>query len=141
MAAQIKTSEIFKLWNAKEAREGRRITLTEVSEVTGLAPETIRNLRNDKTRRFDEDVLLALCSFFDVPPGPVPFIVYQPAAPTTQDAPGATGPLTREEQSAAIFDIDEDAGEEDYRPPLSYKEQMEALNDIADDASESNIPF
>lgn len=76
--ATIKTDAIFRLWNEKELRENRRITLTEVSEATGLAPETIRKLRENGTTRFDKPVIIALCKFFDVPPGPVPFIVYVP---------------------------------------------------------------
>lgn len=74
----IKTDALFRLWNEKEAKENRRITLSEVSELTGLAPETIRNLQNNKTARFDASVLIALCRYFDVPAGPVPFLVYEP---------------------------------------------------------------
>ena len=76
--ASIDTSSLFDLWSQKEQRERRRITLTEVAEATCLAPETIRGIERNRTTRFDASVLIALCSFFDVPPGPIPFLVYQP---------------------------------------------------------------
>ncbi len=76
--ATVKTDSLFQLWTEKEQREKRRITLTEVSEATGLAPETIRKLRDNQTTRFDTPVIVALCEFFDVQPGPVPFVVYEP---------------------------------------------------------------
>jgi putative transcriptional regulator len=76
--ATIKTGSLFQLWTRKEQRENRRITLTEVSEATGLSPETIRKLLKNQTRRFDESVIIALCEYFEVPPGPVPFVVYEP---------------------------------------------------------------
>lgn len=75
--AAINTSSLFDLWNKKEQRERRRITLTEISEVTGLSPETIRGIEQNRTTRLDASVLIALCKFFDVPPGPIPFIVYE----------------------------------------------------------------
>ncbi len=76
----INTSSLFDLWNEKEQREKRRITLTEVVEATGLSPETIRGIERNRTARFDAPVIIALCKFFDVPAGPVPFLVYEPDA-------------------------------------------------------------
>jgi putative transcriptional regulator len=75
----IKTDTLFRLWTDKERRENRRITLSEVSKETGLAPDTIRKIRENQTSRFDAPVLAALCKYFDVEPGePVPFLVYAP---------------------------------------------------------------
>lgn len=74
----IETSGLFEIWKAKEIDEKRNITLTEVSKATGLTPETIRYLLQNKTSRFDAPVLEALCIFFDVPEGPVPFLQYKP---------------------------------------------------------------
>ena len=76
--ATIKTDTLFQLWSEKERKENRHITLSEVSEGTNLAPETIRNLIENKTKRFDAPVLIALCKFFNVQPGPIPFLVYEP---------------------------------------------------------------
>jgi len=68
-------SELIQVWANKELRENRRITLKEIAETTGLAPETIRKLRDGITTRFDSDVIAALCKFFDVPEGAnVPFL-------------------------------------------------------------------
>lgn len=68
-------SELITLWTEKERREQRRITLTEIAEATGLSHETIRNIRDNKTSRFDEPVIVELCKYFDVPNGSsVPFL-------------------------------------------------------------------
>ena len=89
--AQIKTDAIFQLWTSKEQRENRRITATEVSEKTGLSPDTIRKLRANATTRFDVSVLIALCRFFDVPAGPVPFIVFAPDSKDSETSRIAIG--------------------------------------------------
>lgn len=73
----IKTDSLLAFWTQKEQQEGRRITLTEISSSTGLAPETIRKLLRNQTTRLDESVIIALCRFFDIPSGPVPFIFYE----------------------------------------------------------------
>lgn len=77
--SRVHTNVLFDLWKDKEKREGRGITLSEISETTGLASETIRKIRDNETKRFDASVIIALCDFFDVPPGPVPFIIYDPS--------------------------------------------------------------
>ena len=66
----------FQLWKDKEKLMGRPLTLTDASKATGLAPETIRNIRDGKTTRLDAPVIAKICRLFDIPPGPVPFIVY-----------------------------------------------------------------
>ena len=73
----IKTDSLLVFWTQKEQQEGRRITLTEISASTGLAPETIRKLLRNQTTRLDESVIVALCQFFDIPSGPIPFIFYE----------------------------------------------------------------
>ena len=65
-------------WRQKELERGRIITVAEVSRETGLHHNTVRKMLKDKTTRYDEPVLNKICAFFDVPPGPVPFIVYEP---------------------------------------------------------------
>jgi DNA-binding Xre family transcriptional regulator len=75
---RIDTAIFFNLWKDKEKALGRTLTLVEAAATTGLAPETIRKIRAGDTQRFDAPVLGALCKLLDVPPGPVPFLVYQP---------------------------------------------------------------
>jgi DNA-binding Xre family transcriptional regulator len=81
--ASIRTNSLLTLWTQKEQQEGRRITLTELSTNTGLAPETIRKLLHNRTHRFDASVVIALCKFFSVSAGPIPFIIYEPEKETT----------------------------------------------------------
>lgn len=82
--ASIETNSLLTLWTQKEQQEGRRITLTELSSSTGLAPETIRKLLQNRTHRFDASVIVALCKFFGIPAGPIPFIIYEPEKETTE---------------------------------------------------------
>lgn len=37
---------VFELINEKELRDGRRITLQEISEATGISPQVLSNLRS-----------------------------------------------------------------------------------------------
>lgn len=67
---------LFAYWKQKEAERGERITVAEVARVTGLQRNTIQGLLDGETSRFDAVVLDALCRYFDVPAGPIPFIVY-----------------------------------------------------------------
>lgn len=62
----------------KEAEQQRDITWAEIREATGIAESTLNRLLSHKAQRPDIEVLGKLCKFFDVPPGPVPFIVYAP---------------------------------------------------------------
>lgn len=69
-------SQLFELWKQKEIALGRTITIADVAKATGLARETIVSLRDGQTSRFDAPVLDKICEFFEIPAGPVPFIVY-----------------------------------------------------------------
>lgn len=74
MGATLK-SELKSFWKQEEDKRSRRISVYEVSRATGLAWETINNLREDKTRRFDGDVIAKLCRYFNIPGGEVvPFL-------------------------------------------------------------------
>jgi len=57
----------------------RPYTQVELAKVTGLSPNTISGLVNDKTGRFDKPVLDALCRVLDVTPGDL--LVYIPDEP------------------------------------------------------------
>jgi transcriptional regulator with XRE-family HTH domain len=62
----------------KQAEWGREITIKEMAEATGVSRDTISRLLKGTPTRIDKNTIYALCKFFDVPSGPVPFIVYVP---------------------------------------------------------------
>lgn len=62
----------------KQAEWGREITIKEMAEATGISRDTISRLLKGTPTRIDKNTIYALCEFFGVPPGPVPFIVYEP---------------------------------------------------------------
>ena len=57
---------------------GRRLTIAEVARGTGLERNTIKSWLDNRTTRYDQPVIDALCRYFDVPAGMIPFIVYEP---------------------------------------------------------------
>jgi DNA-binding Xre family transcriptional regulator len=71
-------NKLFDFWKQKEIEQGRTIPVKEVALATGVSRDTLTRLRNKTTTRFDENVIDKLCKFFDVQPGPIPFIIYQP---------------------------------------------------------------
>lgn len=68
---------LFEFWKQKEIELGRTITVAEVTEATGVSRATIMRLRAGSTTRADWDVIGKLCRFFNIPPGPVPFVVWE----------------------------------------------------------------
>lgn len=70
-------NELFTMWKNAELAQGRDIDIKEVSEATGLNWETVANLKEGKTTRFDANVIAQICKFFGVKPGqPVPFLIF-----------------------------------------------------------------
>lgn len=64
MASQIRNR--FKILLAqKEARDGRNYTYNDISQATGIAPNTLSAYANQGVSRFDESILVRLCEFFD----------------------------------------------------------------------------
>ena len=53
----------------KQIQERRNISLSEVSEVTGITRKTLYSWENNKVSRFDVPVIDALCKYFDVEAG------------------------------------------------------------------------
>lgn len=49
----------------KEFKEGRRITLIEVAEATGLNRMTLSKVANNKRAAVNSDVLDKLCAYFE----------------------------------------------------------------------------
>ena len=86
MKVAIDTAVFFQLWKDKEKTTGTPLKLGDASEITGLAPETIRNIRDGKPRRFDAPVIARLCDLLDVLLGLVPFMVFVPDQPDVSAA-------------------------------------------------------
>lgn len=61
-----------------EIDTGKDISLREISRQTGIGLATLVRMNTGKTERTSLDVLNKLCSYFNLPPGPVPFVVYEP---------------------------------------------------------------
>jgi len=71
-------SELLKLWRQREVERGEVITVAEVVKATGLSRETVTNLKNGTTTRYDAPVVGEICKFFGIREGePVPFLVYR----------------------------------------------------------------
>jgi putative transcriptional regulator len=58
-------NHFMRLWNRKEAREERRITLTEISEQTGVGWGTVNRWKREEVNRYDADILSAFCAYFE----------------------------------------------------------------------------
>ena len=71
-------STLFEFWRQKEVEQNRRITVSEVSRDCGIHRDAIQRLLDNESTRFDGPTLAALCKFFDVPAGPIPFLEYVP---------------------------------------------------------------
>ena len=68
----------FRLWKQKELELGRTIEYKEIAQEVGLHPETVASFLEDKTGRLDKDVVKKFCKYFDIPAGPISFLVYEP---------------------------------------------------------------
>jgi putative transcriptional regulator len=53
----------------KSFREGRRITLNEVSEKTGISRPTLTRISNTPGYNTNTDTVGALCDYFEIEPG------------------------------------------------------------------------
>ncbi len=53
----------------KSAREKRRISIAEVSRATGITPKTLQGWAARTIKRYDTQVLDALCKYFGCQPG------------------------------------------------------------------------
>ncbi len=62
----------------KEAQWGRDVSWQEIIEGAGISRNTLARLLSGKAQRVDKVTMDGLCRFFEVPPGPVPFVVYAP---------------------------------------------------------------
>ncbi len=70
--------ELAQFKREKEAEWGRKITWDEIVKGAKIGRSTLARLLRGEAQRVDNDTTAGLCRFFDVPPGSVPFIVYEP---------------------------------------------------------------
>lgn len=71
-------SELFRFWQQQELEAGRRISVSEVARQTGVSRNAIQGLLDGETNRFDGPTVAAICAYFNVPAGPVPFLTFEP---------------------------------------------------------------
>lgn len=60
---------LIKLLDEKSFREKRRITLSEVSEKTGISRATLTRIANVPGNVTNTDTINALCKYFECEPG------------------------------------------------------------------------
>lgn len=60
-------SRLRQLIKEYESSTGKRVSITQLSRETGLSENTLLNLANNTTQRFDAPVLDKLCKYFSVP--------------------------------------------------------------------------
>jgi putative transcriptional regulator len=57
----------FKILKAQKEQEiGRNLTYEEISEATGISPNTLSSYATGSVSRYDEKTVMKLCDFFDV---------------------------------------------------------------------------
>ena len=69
-------NDLAAFWTEKEKEWGRTISIYEVMQATGISWVTVKRMRQGKAWQANGRVIDALCRFFGVPAGPVPFLVY-----------------------------------------------------------------
>ena len=60
---------LIKLLDEKSFQEKRKITLTEVSEKTGISRATLTRIANIPGNTTNTDTINSLCKYFDCQPG------------------------------------------------------------------------
>jgi len=80
-------STLFEFWKQKEVEQGRRISVSEVSRACGIHREAIQRLLDNDSTRYDGPTIDALCKYFSVPDGPIPFLVYKSDTALGDDQP------------------------------------------------------
>lgn len=77
--------KLKQLLDDKAFKEGRRITLNEVSEVSGIARATLNRIANTPGYNTNTDNLDALCKYFAC--SPCELLEYVASPPKTSAAP------------------------------------------------------
>lgn len=68
---------LFEFWKLKEAELNTTISIREMAREIGVSRSTLSGYMNNKVDRPDMRIVGKICKYFNVPPGPVPFIVYE----------------------------------------------------------------
>lgn len=78
---------LIKLLDEKSFHEKRRITLSEVSEKTGISRATLTRIANVPGNVTNTDTINALCRYFDCQPGELLAYVEDDAGTATPSEP------------------------------------------------------
>lgn len=68
--------DLFSIWQDEEKRRGKKLTALEVSAATGIHRNTLSSYLKGNVKSPNFEILNALCRYFNVEPGPVPFLIY-----------------------------------------------------------------
>lgn len=68
---------IISCWQEKERKLGRKLTAREASEMSGIHRNTINAYLRGPIANPDSKVVDKFCEFFDISPGPIPFLIYE----------------------------------------------------------------
>ena len=66
MAKEWPFTRMKQLMREKAARDGKRITYSDIAQATGLAWSTVERYANNRVRRPDLEVVAKLCDYFGV---------------------------------------------------------------------------
>lgn len=80
---------LIKLLDEKSFREKRRITLSEVSEKTGISRATLTRIANVPGNVTNTDTINALCKYFECEPGELLSYVEEQEETVEQNTPPA----------------------------------------------------
>lgn len=70
-------STLFEFWKKAELEKGERLTVSEVARAAGVSRSAIQRLLDGETSRFDGPTIDALCKYFGLPDGQIPFLAYE----------------------------------------------------------------
>jgi putative transcriptional regulator len=78
-------SRLRSLIEGMEFREGRKVTYKEIHEATGISISALSEFGTNKTVRYHDGLLAALCEFFNCDVGDLLTYVPPNTSDTTQD--------------------------------------------------------
>jgi putative transcriptional regulator len=90
------TLRLHELLRQREERENRRIRLAEITQATGISPNTLTPMLNNQSDRVSLEALAKLCSYFGCTPADL--MRYSEQADEGEDAIDARQIVNRWEQ-------------------------------------------